>query len=275
MKPATVIGWHRQGFQLYWRWNSSAAPVGRPRIDETVLRLIRQMSRDNPTWGVPHLWSQLALLGHQVAESTIAKYRVKPPKPPSQTWRTFLANHVDCTAAVDFFTVPTATFRILYGMVVMRHDRRRVVHFNVTEHPTAEWAAQQVREAFPFDTAPRFLIHDNGSAFTADAFQDCLKNLGIESVQTAWKSPWQNPYCERLIGSIRRDCLDHVIIRNEADLLRKLRDYFRYYHTVRAHLSLDLNAPVPRLVEPPALGPVVAIPHLGGLHPHYTRRPAA
>jgi putative transposase len=184
------------------------------------------MSRENPTWGVPHIRSQLALLGYDLAESTVAKYRVKPAEPPSQTWRTFLANHLNQTAAVDFFTVPTATFRILYGMVVMRHERRHVVHFNVTEHPTAEWAARQIREAFPFDETYRFLIHDNDSIFTAAAFQDCLKSLGIESVKTAWQSPWQNPYCERLIGSIRRDCLDHVIVLGERHLKRILASYF-------------------------------------------------
>jgi putative transposase len=160
-------------------------------------------------------------------------------------------------------------------MVVMRHERRHVVHFNVTEHPTAEWAARQIREAFPFDEAPRFLIHDNDSIFTAAAFQDCLKSLGIESVKTAWQSPWQNPYCERLIGSIRRDCLDHVIVLGERHLKRILASYFDYYHSARAHMSLDRNAPVPRPIEPPDLGAVVAIPHLGGLHHRYTRCPAA
>lgn len=275
VRPETVVAWHRQGFRLYWRWKSQAAPVGRPRIDAKVVALIRRMSRENPTWGVPRIQAELRLLGHDLAESTVAKYRVKTPKPPSQTWRNFLANHMNCTAAVDFFTVPTATFRVLYGMVVMRHDRRQVVHYNITDHPTAEWATQQVREAFPFETAPRFLVHDNDATFTSAVFQGCLKSMGIESVKTAWHSPWQNAYCERLIGSIRRDCLDHVIVLGERHLKRTLASYFDYYHTARVHMSLDRNAPVPRPIEPPEQGEVTAIPYLGGLHHRYTRRPAA
>ena len=272
VQPETVIRWHRQAFKLYWRWKSQSRP-GRPKIDAEVRELIRQMSRENPTWGVPRIQSELALLGHDVCEATVAKYRVRSRKPPSQSWRTFLDNHVRDIVAVDFFTVPTATFRVLYVMVLLYHERRRVVHFNVTEHPTAQWAAQQVVDAFPYDEAPRFLLRDNDGIYGVD-FQRRVKGLGIEEVLTAKRSPWQNPYAERVIGSIRRDCTDHVIVLGERHLLRILSVYFEYYHGSRTHLSLDRNAPVPRELEPPDRGSVISIPMVGGLHHRYSRRAA-
>jgi len=269
VKPETVIRWHREGFRLYWRWKSRKK-LGRPKTDAEIRKLIRRMARDNPLWGAPRIQSELALLGHYVAESTVAKYMGRARKPPSQTWRTFLENHIGDIVAIDFFVVATVGFRLLYCFLVLRHDRRRVVHFNVTPRPTARWTAQQVVEAFPFDSAPRFLIRDHDGIYGQD-FCERVKYLGIEEVVIAYRSPWQSPYVERVIGSIRRECLDHVIVLNGAHLLRILRDYFTYYHDARSHLSLDRNAPLPRKVEPPSCGHVVAIPHLGGLHHRYTR----
>jgi len=270
VQPDTVVRWHRQGFRLFWRCKSRTGKVGRPRIKEEIRNLIRRMSRENPLWGTPRIQSELALLGHVVAESTIDEYRVHPRNPPSQTWRTFLDNHLKDIVAIDFFTVPTATFRLLFAFVILRHDRRHVVHFNVTAHPTAEWAAQQVVEAFPFNEAPRFLIRDRDGIY-GERFRERIANMGIEEVVIAPRSPWQNPYCERLIGSIRRECVDHVIVLNERHLMRILRSYFDYYLNSRTHLPLDRNAPIKREVELPDRGRVIAIPQVGGLHHRYCR----
>ncbi len=270
VQPETVVRWHARGFKLFWRWKSRPSKGGRPKIELEIRRLIRRMSRENPGWGVPRIQSELALLGHTVAEATVRKYRVRHRKPPSQTWRTFLNNHLGEIVAIDFFTVPTSTFRILFAFVVLRHDRRMVVHFNVTAHPTAVWTAQQIIEAFPYDDAPRFMIRDRDGTY-GSAFQDRIKNMGIEEVVTAPRSSWQNPFIERLIGSIRRECLDRIIILNERHLRRILRSYFEYYHHSRTHLSLDRNSPVPREVEPPERGRVIAIPQVGGLHHRYCR----
>ncbi|MCH9015916.1 MAG: transposase [Gemmatimonadetes bacterium] len=250
VRPDTVVRWHRQGFKLFWRWKSRFK-VGRPRIDAEIRALIRRMSRENPSWGVPRIQSELVLLGHTVSEATVRKYRIRKRNPPSQTWRTFLDNHLTDIVAIDFFTVPTATFRVLFAFVVMRHDRRQVVHFND-------------------DTAPWFLIRDRDAIY-GSAFQQRIKNMGIEEVVCAPQSPWQNPYCERLVGSIRRECLDHIIVLNERHLMRILRSYFVYYHESRTHLSLNRNSPVEREVEPPERGRVVAIPQVGGLHHRYCR----
>jgi transposase InsO family protein len=191
-------------------------------------------------------------------------------KPPSQTWRTFLANHLEEIAARDFFTVPTVTFRVLYVFIVLRHDRRRVVHFNVTTNPYAEGTAQQIINAFPYEEAPRFLIRDRDDIY-GDYFSKRVESMGIEEVPIAPRSPWQNPYCERVIGSIRRECLNHVIVLSERHLKRILASYLEYYHDSRPHLSLDRNSPTPRDVEPPSQDEVVSIPQVGGLHHRYTR----
>ena len=269
VQPETVVKWHRQGFKIYWRWKSRKKP-GRSQIDRKIRDLIRRMSRENPTWGAPRILSELLLLGHAVAESTVAKYMVRDPKAPSQTWRTFLDNHAGQIAAVDFFTVPTVTFRVLYVFVVLRHDRRCVVHFNVTTNPTAQWTAQQVVEAFPFEEAPRFLLRDRDGIYGQD-FRDRAENMGIGEVIIAPRAPWQNPYVERLIGSVRRECLDHMIVFGQEHLRRVLAEYFSYYHDARAHLSLDRNSPNPRPVCPPEQGKVDAKAYLGGLHHCYTR----
>ena len=270
VQPETVLGWHRLGFRLYWRWKSRAGKPGRPGVAAEIRRLIRRMARDNPTWGAPRITSELRLLGHPVAESTVSKYLPKGRKPPSQTWKTFLQNHAGCLVSCDFFTVPTATFRVLYCFVLLAHDRRRVVHFNVTPNPSAAWVARQITQSFPFDTAPRFLLHDRDSCY-GEAFHRAAADLGIKEVLSAPRSPWQNPYVERLIGSIRREGLDHMILLNERHLMRVLSSYFSYYHLCRAHLALDRNSPVPREVEPPERGRIIAVPEVGGLHHRYTR----
>jgi transposase InsO family protein len=228
------------------------------------------MSRNNTGWGAPRIHGELKMLGIQISESTVAKYMIRHRNPPSQTWRTFLENHADCIAGIDFFTVPTATFRILYVFIVLSHDRRDIVHFNVTAHPTARWTAQQLVEAFPFDSAPRYLLRDRDAIY-GEKVRRRIKSLGIEEVVTAPRSPWQNPYVERIIGSIRRECLNHIIIINERHLRRQLKSYRAYYHEARTHLSLDKQSPVPRSIESPEQGGVVAIPHVGGLHHEYRR----
>jgi len=270
VQPATVIRWHQRGFRLYWRWKSRSGKVGRPSIDSEIRKLIQRMSRENPLWGTPRIQSELQLLGHEASKATVDKYKVRHHKPPSQTWKTFLDNHVRDIVAVDLFTVPTATFRILFCFIVLHHHRRMVVHFNITAHPTAAWTAQQIVEAFPFDEAPRFLLRDRDPIY-GQFFRRRIKDMGIEQVVTAYRSPWQSPYVERIIGSIRRECLDHVIVLNDRHLRRILTDYFHYYHHARVHLSLDRNSPVARDVEPPDRGKVVAIPQVGGLHHRYRR----
>jgi putative transposase len=232
--------------------------------------LIGKMSRENPLWGVPRFQAELRLLGYDLAESTVAKYRVRGRTSPSQTWKIFFANHAKQIAAVDFFTVPTITFRNLYCFVVLLHDRRQVIHFNVTAHPTAVWTAQQIVEAFPEDTAPRYLLRDRDQIY-GEEFRRRVVGMQIEEVPTAPRSPFQNPYAKRVIGSIRRECLDHLIVIDEGHLRRILRDYIGYYQNSRPHRSLERNSPFPREVELPAKGKVVAIPQVGGLHHRYRR----
>ncbi len=236
VQPETVLRWHREGFRLYWRWKSRSRR-GRPKLEAEIRALIRRMSRDNPTWGRRRIRSELHLLGYEVAELTVAKYMVRGRKPPSQGWRVFLKNHACEIAAIDFFTVVTVNFRILICFLVLRHHRRTVVHFNVTNHPTARWTAQQIVEAFPYDTAPRYLLRDRDRIY-GSCFANRVRGMGIEEVLIAPRSPWQNPFVERLIGSIRRECLDHVLVINEAHLLRVLREYCAYYHDSRPHQSL-------------------------------------
>jgi len=267
VKPDTVIAWHRQGFRLFWTWKS-----GRPTVPADVRTLIRTMSRDNPLWGAPRIHGELLKLGIDVCQASVAKYMMRRVRPPSQTWRTFLKNHLQQIAAADFFVVPTATCRLLFVLVILAHERRRVVHVAVTDHPTAAWTAQQLREAFPWNEAPRYLVRDRDSAFYA--WTTTAAALGIEEILTAPRSPWQNAYVERLIGSIRRECLDHIVIANARGLRRVLAAYVEYYLNSRTHLSLNKDSPVSRPVAPPTRGPIVAIPHLGGLHHEYERRAA-
>lgn len=273
VQPATVVGWHRAGFRRFWTRKSRAGRPGRPTLDHAIRDLIRKMSRANPTWGSPRVRNELAKLGIEVSRATVAKYMIRNRKPPSPTWRSFLDNHVKDLVSIDFFTVPTATFRVLFVLLILSHDRRRVVHFNVTSSPSAEWTAQQIVQAFPEETAPRYLLRDRDGIY-GPYFRRRVRNLGIKEVLTAARSPWQNPYVERLIGSIRRECLDHVIVLNEQHLRRILRSYFDYYHRSRCHLSLEGDAPEPRAVQGPELGRVVELPELGGLHHRYVREAA-
>ncbi len=244
--------------------------MGRPKVDAEVRALIRRMAVENPLWGAPRIRSELQLLGYTLADSIVAKYMPRQRKPPSPTWRGFLTNHVGEIAAIDFFTVPTATFRILFCCLVLRHARCRVAHFHVTAHPTAAWTAQQVVEACPYDENPRYLLGDRDAVY-GESFRRRVRRMGIHEVLIAPRAPWQNPYVERLIGSIHRECLDHVIILGEGHLRRILTAYLRYYHEARPHLALARNAPLPRAVESPSHGKILAIPHVGGLHHRYTR----
>ena len=272
VQPDTVLRWHRRAFAWHWIRKSRRLP-GRPEVAANIRDLIRRMSQANPLWGAPRFQGELLKLGIAVAPSTVARYMPRLRKPPSQTWRTFLTNHLAQTAAIDFFTVPTATFRVLFVFVVLAHERRRVLHFGVTEHPTQEWTMQQMREAFPWDEAPRYVLRDRDAIY-GTGFVAMTGAMGMEEVLTAPRSPWQNPFVERLVGSIRRECLDHVIVWNERSLRRTLQNYFAYYQRSRTHLSLGKDAPEPRAVEPPEQGCVVAIPQVGGLHHRYQRRAA-
>jgi len=270
VKPDTVVGWSRKGFRLFWTWKSRRGMTGRHAVSKDIRDLIRKISFANPLWGAPRVHDELLKLGIDVSQPTVAKYMVRHRKPPSQTWRTFLANHVHNLVSVDFFTVPTVTFRVFFVFIVLAHDRRRVIHFNVTEQPTAAWTAQQIVEAFPWDTAPRYLLRDRDGIY-GHYFRGRVSGMGIDEVPIAPRSPWQSPYVERLIGSIRRECLDHMIVLNEQHLRRTIASYLRYYHAARTHLSLDKDAPNGRPIQLPAAGNVVALPHLGGLHHEYVR----
>ena len=273
VKPATVIAWRRRKFREYWAKLSGRPGPGRPPVSQEIQDLIRQMSAANVTWRSPRIRSELRTLGIAVAKSTVERYMVKRPKPASPTWRAFLANHVCCLASIDFFVVPTVRNRVLYVLVILAHLRRRVVHFAVTEHPTAAWTARQVTEAFPWDTAPRYMIRDRDGIY-GDVFRGRVKAMGIEEVLIAPRSPWQSPYVERLIGSIRRDCLDHVVVLGERHLQRVLTDYVAYYHRSRCHMSLEGDAPEHRESQPPEMGKVIEIPEVRALHHRYVRRAA-
>ena len=234
-----------------------------------VRALIRELSTANPLWGAPRIHGELQKLGVAVSQSTVARYMRRHSHPPSQTWRTFLTKYASQIAATDLFVVPTVTFRLLFVLVILAHDRRRIVHAAVTDHPTAGWIAQQLRNAFPEDQAPRYLVHDRDSAFAEVA--TTVASMNVEAVRTAPRSPWQNAYVERVIGSIRRECLDHVIVVNEAGLRRVLASYVSYYMRSRTHLALAKDSPLPRPVQSPSTGCIVATPEVGGLHHRYER----
>ena len=268
VKPETVIAWHRRGFRLWWNWKSQCR-IGRPTVPANIRTLIRTMAQANPRWGAPQIHGELLKLGINVCQATVAKYMGRRRQPPSQTWRTFLRNRLGQIVAADFFVVPTVTYRLLFVLVLLAHDRRPIRHLAVTPHPTAAWTAQQLRDAFPWDEAPRYLLHDRDHAF------DCLGAMGIEEVLTAPRAPWQNAFVERFIGSARRECLDHAIVFNEAGLQRLMTLSCSYYERSRTHLSLDKDTPIPRPVTSPGDGAaVVAIPEVGGLHHRYERRAA-
>jgi putative transposase len=273
VRPETVLAWHRRGFRLFWSWKSRRRHrAGRPEVPADVRLLIRTMADANPLWGAPRIHGELLKLDIDISQATVAKYMPRHRRPPSQTWRTFLANHWTQIAAADFFVVPTVTYRLLFVFVILAHQRRRMVHVAVTAHPTAAWTAQQLREAFPEDAAPRYLVHDRDHAFAALAAT--ANGMGIQDIPTAPRSPWQNAYAERVIGSIRRECVDHVLVMNEAGLLRIMTQCLAYYHHARTHLSLAKDSPHPRAIAPLARGPIVATPQVGGLHHRYDRRAA-
>jgi len=231
------------------------------------------MSLANPLWGAPRIHVELLKVGIRFSQATVAKYMEHHRKPPSQTWRTFLDSHRKPRASTDLFAVPTVNFRILLVFVVLAHHRRRVIHFNVSARPTSEWTGQQIAEAFPWDSAPRYLLHDRDSIY-GHVFRQRVRAMAIREVLTAPRSPWQDPYAERLIGSIRRECLDHIVVFNESSLRRTLKLSFNYYHGTRTHLSLEKDAPETRPVQPPDLGSVIELPEVGGLHHRYERRAA-
>jgi transposase InsO family protein len=226
------------------------------------------MSRANPLWGAPHIHGELLKLGFEVAQSTVARYMFRHSGPPSQGWRTFLSNHADGIAAVALFVLPTIAFQILYCLVIIRHGRRVWLSFGVTENPTAEWISRQITEAFPWDQAPRYLIRDRDTSY-GPVFMQRLRAMGIRDRPIAFRSPWQNAYVERLIGSIRRECLDHMIVFGEAHLRRIVGAYAAYYNAARTHRSLNKDAPFHRAIE--RLGAITSYPVLGGLHHEYCR----
>jgi transposase InsO family protein len=242
--------------------------LGRPRIDREIRELIRQISMENPLWGAPRIHGELLMLGIEVAQSTVAKYMAKPRQPPSQGWRTFLRNHAAGIASIDLFVVPTVSFKLLYGLVILSHARRKLATIAVTSNPTSEWIAGQVTEAFPWNEAPQFLIRDRDRAY-GHSYTRRVRAMGIRDHPTAARSPWQNGHVERLIGSVRRECLDHVVVFGEAHLRRTLKAYAFYYNEIRTHLSLNKQTPSFRRAQ--RVGDVASLPVLGGLHHHYVR----
>jgi transposase InsO family protein len=265
IRPETLVRWHRAGFRRRWKSRSLG---GRPQIEADLRALIRRMSIENPLWGAPRIHGELLKLGFEVAQSSVAKYMVKRRGPPSQEWRTFLCNHAPDIAAMDLFVVPTIGFSLLYAFVIVRLDRRDLVWINVTTNPTSDWIARQMTEAFPWDDAPKYLIRDRDRIYGAVVTRR-LRAMGIRDKPTAPASPWQNGFAERLIGSIRRECVDHIIVLGEMHLRRILKSYARYYNETRTHLALDKDAPASRPVQ--RTGVVRSLAILGGLHHHYIR----
>src|ERR1700681_1462112 len=267
IRPETLVRWHRAGFRCYWRWKS--LPLGgRPQINTELRALIRRMSMENPLWGAPRIHGELLKFGIEVAQSSVAKYMVKRRGPPSQGWRTFLRNHAPDIAAMDLLVVPTIGLKLLYGFVIVRLDRRDLVWINVTTNPTAEWVARQITEAFPWDGAPGYIIRDRDRIYGAVVIRR-LRAMGIRNKPIAPASPWQNGFAERLIGSIRRECLDHIIVSGEAHLRRILISYAAYYNSARTHRSLNKDTPTFRPIQ--QIGIIRSHPILGRLHHHYVR----
>jgi transposase InsO family protein len=257
---------------MFWTCKIRRGRPGRPKVPDEVC-VIRTMSCANPLWGAPKIHGELLKLGIDIGETSVSKYMVRRRRPPSQTWRAFLENHMKSMVSVDFFSLPTIRFQILYVFLVLAHDRRRIIHFAVTAHPTAEWTAQQMREAFPWESSPQYLLRDRDRIFGKD-FVDQLNAMGIKQVLSAPRSPWQRAYVERVIGTIRRECLDHMIVFNERCLCRHLQMFLDYYHCSRTHLALEKDSREPRCVQRPDAGRIVAIPQVGGLHHRYERRSA-
>ena len=273
--PDTVARWHRAGFRLYWSCISRRQVHGGRKPTSRELRdLIFRIVAYNPTWGAPRIHGELKMLGFDICERTVPHWTRKAPRnpEPAKRWAAFLSNHGEAIAAMDFFTVPTLTFGVLSCFFVIARDRRRILHFNITPHPTSAWISQQMREAFPYDSAPRYLIFDRDRTFSTEIVETA-EILGVKTVRTSIKSPWQNGIAERFIGSCRRDLLDHVIALNERHLKRLMTEYVRYYHDDRTHLGLDKQTPADRraVEQTSAAGKVISMPRLGGLHHRYER----
>lgn len=267
VKPETLVRWHRLGFRAFWRWKSGSVG-GRPRVNRELRGLVLRMAAENPLWGAPRIHGELLKLGFELAQSTVSNYLRRHPRPREQTWKTFIENHKDVLAAIDLFVVPTIGFKLMYGIAIIHLKRRELVWTNATLHPTAEWIAQQITEAFPWDQAPQHLLRDRDASYGA-VFKRRLNSLGIRDHPTAPRSPWQNGYAERVIGSIRRECLDHTIVFGEAHLRRTLKSYAHYYNRARTHLSLAKDAPIHRPVQ--HKGTISKRPDLSGLHHEYAR----
>lgn len=270
--PETVVRWHRAGFRRYWSLVSRVRNrVGRKKLSKDVQDLIFQLVAENPSWGAPRIHGELLMLGFDVSERTISRWMKRAHRDPgsARRWHSFLCNHREAIAAMDFFTVPTITFGLLYCFFVINHDRRRILHFNVTRHPTSRWIVQQLRESFPYESAPKYLIFDRDAKYGLEV-PAAVRFMKITRIQTSFRSPWQNGVAERWVGSCRRELLDHVIALNERHLKRLLSDYVRYYHEDRTHLGLDKGTPNYRPCSA-SVGSVISCPRLGGLHHRYDR----
>ena len=273
VQPETVVRWHRTGFKLYWKWLSRhRGCAGRKCVSSELRELIFRMVAENRTWGAPRIHGELTMLGFDISERTVSRWMRKAPRnpEPAKQWKAFLNNHREAIVAMDFFSVPTLTFDVLYCFFVIAHNRRRILHFNVTRHPTSEWVSQQLREAFPYDSVPGYLIFDRATNFNEDVVS-IVKSFGITPRRTSFRSPWQNGIAERWVGNCRRDLLDHVIVLDERHLKRLMIEYIRYYHEDRTHLALGKGTPAGReeVKTPDAVCRIVSMPRLGGLHHRY------
>ncbi len=274
VQPETVVRWHRAEFKLYWTWLSRHRNrVGRKCVSRELRELIFRMIAENPAWGAPRIHGELKMLGFDISERSVLRWMRKAPRNPDPEKRlaAFLRNHREAIAAMDFFTVPTLTFGVLYCFFVIAHDRRRILHCNVTKHPTCAWVVQQLREAFPYDSAPRYLIFDHGTQFNEEVI-DTVKSFGIKPKRTSFRSPWQNGVAERWVGNCRRDLIDHVIVLNEHHLKCLMNEYVRYCHEDRTYLALakQTRANCEAVSNSGVVSnKVKAMPRLGGLHHRY------
>jgi transposase InsO family protein len=267
VNPETVIRWHRADFRLFWKWKSRSRS-SRSKVPLEIRQLIRDTSLANPLWGAPRIHGELLKLGIEIGQTSVAKCMARRRRPPSQGWKTFLRNHADGIASIDLFVVPTLSFQLLYGLLILKHGRRRILWLGVTAHPSAEWMARQLTEACGWEWTPKYIVRDRDSVY-GEIFTRRLRAMSIRDRPTAPRSPWQNGHTERLIGSIRRECLDHVVVSGERHLRHLLLYYMAYYNSARTHLSLNKDAPVPWAVQ--AIGRILPTPILGGLHHQYSR----
>jgi transposase InsO family protein len=275
VKPETVIGWHRTGFRLYWRVRSGG---GGRKIGGDVFEMVRRIARENPSWGAPRIHGELLKLGFDISERTVSRYLARRPAragDAAKNWLAFLKNHREAIAALDFFTVPTITFRLLYCFFVVDHGHRKILHFNVTAHPTAEWVVQQLRETFPDSVRHRYVILDRDAKFSREVL-GFLDASGIKPVRASVRSPWQNGLAERWVGSARRECFDHVIAMDDTHVRCLAREYMTFYHADRTHDGLGKDTPSGRAIESkPAGAELISLPRVGGLHHRYVWKTAA